>query len=187
MWKLDNKKGWVSNNWCFQNVLVEKTIQSPLDSKEIKPVNPKGNQGWIFIGRTDAEVESLILWLQDSKTDSLERTLDAAKNWRQEKGMTEDEMVGWHHWLNGHELQQTPGDGIGQGSLARWSPLGCRVGYDWVTEQQKSKMYSTLKCEFHKVILFSRKFFVKLYWMHIPWANPSLQFNITWQSWIPIQ
>ena len=103
MWELDYKQGWVLKNWCFQTVVLKKTLESPLDSKEIKPVNPKGNQAWIFIGRTDdeAEVEAPpILWPPDSKSQLIGKDPDAGKDWRQEeKGVTEDEMVGWHHWL----------------------------------------------------------------------------------------
>ena len=111
MWKLDHKEGWVLKNWCFQIVVLEKTLASPLDSKEIKPVNSKGNQPWIFIGRTDAETEGPVLWLPDAKTWLIGRDLAAGKDGGQkEKGATEDEMVGWHHGLNGHESEQTPGD-----------------------------------------------------------------------------
>ena len=103
----------------------EKTLESPLDCKKIKPVNPKGNQPWIVIERTDAEAEAPILWPPDAKSWLVREDLDAGKDWRQEeKGMTEDEMVGWHHWLNAHEFEQAPGDGEGQGSLACCSPWG---------------------------------------------------------------
>ena len=105
--------------------LFEKTLESPLDRKEIKPVNPKGNQSWIFIGRTDAEAEAPILWPPDKKNGLTGKDSDAGKDWRQEeKGLTEDEMVGWHHWLNGHELEQAPGVSDGQGSLVCCSPWG---------------------------------------------------------------
>ena len=115
----------------------EDSWESPLDSKEIKSVNLKGNQPWIFIGRTDAEAEAPILWPPDGKSQLTGKDPDAGKDWRQEeKEMTEDEVVGWHHWLNGHAFEQTLGDGEGQGSLACW-PVGLqRVGHDWVTEQQ---------------------------------------------------
>ena len=103
--------------------MLEKTLESPLDCKEIKPVNPKGNQSWIFIRRTDAEAETPILWLPDAKNWLIGKDPDAGKDWRQEeKGMMEDEMVGWHHWLDGHEFEQAPGVGDGQGSLACCSP-----------------------------------------------------------------
>ena len=110
MWDLDSKKGWVLKNWRFLTVVLEKTLESPLDSKEIKPVNPKGNQPWIFIKRTDAEAP--ILWPPDAKSWFIRKDPDAGKDWGQEqKGTTEDEMVGWHHRLDGHEFEQTLGDG----------------------------------------------------------------------------
>ena len=116
-------------------MVLEKTLESPLDCKEIKPVNPKGNQSWILFGRTDTEAEAPILWAPDAKSWLTGKDLDARKDWRQEeKGMTEDEMVGWHHWLNRHQFEQNPGVGDGQGSLVWCSPWGCRVGHDSVTE-----------------------------------------------------
>ena len=116
-----------SKIWCFWTVLLEKTLESSLDCKEIKPVNPKGNQSWIFTGRTDAKVEAPILWPPDAKNWLLRKAPDAGKNWRQEeKGTTEDAMVGWHHWLHGHESEQAPGVCDGQGSLASCSPWGCK-------------------------------------------------------------
>ena len=105
-------------------VVLEKTLKSPLGHKEIKLVNPKGNQSWIFIGRTSTKVEAPVLWPPDAKNWLIGNDPDAGKDWRQEKGMTEDEMVGWHHWLNGHEFEQAPGVGNGQGSLACCSPWG---------------------------------------------------------------
>ena len=111
MWQLDIKVGWTLKNSCFWIVVLEKTLESPLDSK-IKPVNPKGNQTWVFIGRTDAEAEAPILWPSDVKNWLIWKDPDAGKDWRrEEKGATEDEMVGWHHWLKGHEFEQTPGQG----------------------------------------------------------------------------
>ena len=110
------------------------TLESPLGSKEIKPVNLKGNRSWIFTGRTDVEAEAPILWLPDVKNWLLRKDPNAGKDWMQEeKGTTEDEMVGWHHWLNGHEFEQGLGVGDGQGGLACCSPWGCRIGHDWVT------------------------------------------------------
>ena len=106
MWELDYKESWAPNNWCFWTVLLKKTLESPLDCKEIQPVHPKGNQSWIFIGRSDAEAEMPILWPSDAKNWLTRKDPNAGKYWRQEKkGMTEDEMVGWHHWLNGHEFE----------------------------------------------------------------------------------
>ena len=108
MWELDYKENWVQKNWCFWTVVLEKTLESPLDCKEIQPVNPEGNQSWIFIGRTEAEAEAEapILKPPDVKSWLIGKDPDAGKDWGQEeKGMTEDEMVGWHHQLNGHEFE----------------------------------------------------------------------------------
>ena len=126
MWELDYKESWVLNNWCFWTVVLEKTLESPL-GKEIQSVHPKGNQSWILIGRTDGEAEAPILWLLDAKNWLIGKDPDAGKDSRQEeKGMTEDEMVRWHHWLDGHKFEQAPGVGDGQGSLACCSPWGCK-------------------------------------------------------------
>ena len=117
MWELDYKEGWVPNNWCF--VVLEKTLGSPLDCKEIKPVSLKGDQPWIFIGRTDVEAETPILWPPDVNSWLIGKDPDSGRDWRQEeKGMTEDEMAGWHHWLDGHDFECTPGVSDGQGGLA---------------------------------------------------------------------
>ena len=106
MWELDYKESWVLKNWCFWTVVLEKTLESPLDCKEIQPVHPKGNQSWIFIGRTDAKAETPILWPPDVKNWLVWRDPDAGRDWRQEeKGTIEDKMVGWHHQLNGHEFE----------------------------------------------------------------------------------
>ena len=136
MWVLDHKESWVPKNWCFWTVVLEKTLESSLDRKEIKPVNPKENQPWIFIGRTGAEAEATILCHLIQRANS-EKDPDTGKDWGQEeKGVTEDDMVGWHHWFNGHEFQHTPGDSEGQGSLVCYTPWGHRVGHDLVTVQQ---------------------------------------------------
>ena len=125
MWELDYKESWAPKNWCFWTVVLEKTLESPLDCKEIKPVHPTGNQLWIFIRRTDAEAP--ILRLPDLNSQLVGKDPDAGRDWGQEeKGVTEDEMVGWSHWLNGHESGQTLGDGEGQGSLGCCSPRGCK-------------------------------------------------------------
>ena len=127
MWELDHKDGQVLKNWCFWAVVLEKSLESPLDSKKIQLVHPKGNQSWIFIGRTDAEAEASILWPPDAKIRLIGKDLDAGKDWGQEKkGETEDETVGWHHKLEGHEFEQALGVGDGQGSLSCCSPWGCK-------------------------------------------------------------
>ena len=109
MWELDHKEGWALKNWCFWVVVLEKTLESPLDSKEIKLVNPKGNQPWIFIGNTDAEAESPVFWPPDGKSWHIGKDPDSGEDWGQEeKGATEDEMVGWHYRINGYEFEPTP-------------------------------------------------------------------------------
>ena len=121
IWQLDHKKSW-EPIWCFWSVVLEKT-ESPLDSKEIKPDNLKGNKLLIFPGRTDAEAEAPILWPPDAKSWLTGKDPDAGKDWGQEeRGMTEDEMIGWHHWLNGHEFEQALVDSEGEGSLVGCSP-----------------------------------------------------------------
>ena len=106
MWELDYKESWAPKNWCFWTVVLEKTLESPLDSKEIQPVHHKGNQSWIFIGSTDVEAETPILWPPDVKNLLIWKDPDAGKDWRwEEKGMTADQMVGWHHLLDGHEYE----------------------------------------------------------------------------------
>ena len=135
MWELDYKESWELKNWCFWTVALEKTLESPLDCKEIQTVHPKGNQSWIFIGRTDAEAKTPILWLPDAQNWLIGKDPDGGKDWRQEeKRITEDGIVGWHHWLNGHEFEQVPEVGDGQGSLGCCSPWVHRVGHDWVIE-----------------------------------------------------
>ena len=120
MWESDiHKESWALKKWWFWTVVLEKTLESPLDCKEIQPVHPKGNQTWMFIGRTDVEAETPILWPPDVKNWLIWKDPNAGKERRQEeKGMTEDEMVGWHHWLDGHEFEHASGAGDGQGSLA---------------------------------------------------------------------
>ena len=118
MWELDYKESWVLKNWCFWTVELEKTLKSPLDCKEIQPVHPQGNQSWMFIGRTDAEAETPILWPPDAENWLIWKKRGAGKDWRwEEKGTTEDEIAGWHHRLNGHEFEQALGVADGQGSL----------------------------------------------------------------------
>ena len=138
MWELDQKEGWEPKNWCFWTLVLKKSLEGPWDCTEIKPVNSKGNQSWIFIGRTDVESEALILWPPDAKSQLIRKDSDTGKDWRQEKKvMTEDKMVGCHDWLNRHEFEQALGDGDAseQGSLACCSLWGRRVGHNWATEQ----------------------------------------------------
>ena len=123
MWELNYKESWVLKDWCFWTVVLQKTLENPLDCKEMKPVNPKGNLSWILIGRTDAE--ALRLWPPNAKNWVTGKDPVAGKDWRrEEKGTPEDEMFGWHHWLDGQELDQAPGVGNGQWSLVCCSPWG---------------------------------------------------------------
>ena len=140
MWQLDHKEKLSIEYWCFWTVVLEKTLEIPLDCKEIKPVHPVGNQSWIFIGRTDAEAEVSILWPSDAKNWVFGKDPDAGQDWRQEKGTTEDEIVGWHHRLNGHEYEQAPRVGDRQGSLVCCCPWGCKKsdmteGLNWTEEE----------------------------------------------------
>ena len=146
VWKLNHKEGRVLKNWCFWVVVLKKTLESPLNCKEIKPVHPKGNQPWIFIGRTDAEAEAEapILWPPDVKSRLIGKDPDAGKNCRhEEKGATEDEMVGCHHWLDGHEFEGAPGVGDGQGGLLCSSPWGPKES-DTTEQLKNNKMVHPL-------------------------------------------
>ena len=136
MWELDYKESWTPKNWCFWTVVLEKTLESPLDCKEIQPVHPKEDQPWVFIGRTDIEAETPMLWPPDVKSWLIGKDPDAGKDWGQEeKGMTEDEMVGWRHWLNGHEFGWTPGSWLWTVKPGILRFMGSqRIRYDWTTE-----------------------------------------------------
>ena len=134
MWELDYKESLAPKNWYFWTVL-EKTLESPLDCKEIQPVHPKGDQSWMFIGSTDVEAETPIFWPPDAKSWLIWKDLDVGNHsGQEEKGTTEDEMVGWHHRLNEHEFGWSQGVGDQQGSLVCCSPWGCRVRHDGATE-----------------------------------------------------
>ena len=155
MGELDHKESWVPKNWCFWTVVPENTLESSLDSKTIKPVNPKGNQSWIFIESTDAGAEATVLGPYDVKRELIGKDPDAGKDWGQEeKGVTEDEMVGWHHQLNGQEFQQTLGDGDGPGSLACGHPW-CHKESD-VTERLNNKNRKSLLHQDLYALLFRK-------------------------------
>ena len=153
--------------WCFWTVLLEKTLESPLDCKKIQPVHPKGNQSWMFIGRTDTEAETPILWPPDAKSWFIWKDPDAGKDWRQEeKGMTEDEMVGWCHWLNGHECEQAPGVGNGQGGLVCCGLWGHKESD--VTEQP-----NWLTCLFLKQMSLKSS----TWWLFLPSNSKPIQYE----------
>ena len=148
--ELVHKEDWTehpSKNWCFQTVVLEKTLESHLDSKEIKPMSPKGNQPWLFIGRTATEVEAPVIWPPYAKSQLIGKDPDAGKHWGQEeKGMIQDEMAGWHHQLSGQtQFEQTPGDSEGQGSLACCSSWG-RKESDMTEQQQRLLYFWNLIC-----------------------------------------
>ena len=127
MWELDYKESWALMNWCFWTMVLEKTLESPLDCKEIQPVNSKGDQPWMFFGRNDAKAENPVLQPPHAKSWLIGKDSDAGRDWGQEeKGTTEVEMAGWHHWLDGCEFEWTPGDGDGQGGLACCNSWGCK-------------------------------------------------------------
>ena len=148
LWALDHKESWAPKNWCFWTAVLEKTLESALDCKEIKPVRLKVNQSWIFIGRTDAEAETPILWPPDAKNWLIGKDPNAGKDWRrEEKGTTEDEMVGWHHQFDGHEFEQALGVGDGQGSLVYCSLWGGKESdtteqLNWTEKAQKIITFS---------------------------------------------
>ena len=162
MWGLDYKESWAPKNWCFWTVVLEKTLESPVDCKEIQPVNCKGDQSWIFIGRTDAEAKTPILWSPDAKSWLIGKDPDAGRDWGQEeKGTTEDEMIGWHHQHNEHGFGWTPGVGDGQGGLACF--MGSqRVGHDWATELNWTELSVWLR-HLASVINECRYIFLKIF------------------------
>ena len=134
-WELDCEESWAPKNWCFWSMVLEKTLESPLDCKEIQPVHSEGDRSWVFFGSNDAEAETPVLWPPYVKSWLIGKDCDAGRDWRQEeKETTEDEMAGWHHRLDGQEFWWTPEVGDGQGGLECWDSWGRRVGHDWVTE-----------------------------------------------------
>ena len=146
MWELGYKESWALKNWCFWTVVLQKTPESPLDNKEIQPVHPKWNQSWVFIGRTDVEAETPILWPPDGKSCPIGKDPVAGKDWRQEEnGMTEDEMAGWHHWLDGCESAWTLAVCDGQGGLACCDSWGRKE-----LDMTEGLNWTELKCYFNK-------------------------------------
>ena len=148
MWELDCEESWALKNWCFWTVVLEKTLESPLDCKEIQPIHSEGDQPWDFFGRNDAKVEAPVLWPPDAKSWLIGKDSDAGRDWGQEeKGMTEDEMAGLHHWLDGRESEWTLGVGDGQGGLVccdSWGrkESGTTEQLNWLSTETKSILYS---------------------------------------------
>ena len=142
MWELDHKEGWALKNWCFWTVVLDKILESPLDCKEIQPVHPKGNQSWMFIGRTDAEAEAPILWPHDAKSWLIGKDPDAGKDRRwEEKGTAEDERVGWHHLLSGHEFEQL-WEMVKDREACCAAVHGVAKSWTWLIEQRQHCMES---------------------------------------------
>ena len=140
MWQLAYKEKWTLKNWFFWTVVLEKTLESSLDCKEIQPVHSEGDDPWDFFGRNDAKAETPVLWPPRAKSWLIGKDSDAGRDWGQEKGMTEDEMAGWHHWLDGCESEWTPGVGDGRPGVLQF--MGSqRVGHDWVTELNWTDWY----------------------------------------------
>ena len=163
--------------------MLEKTLESPLDCKEIQSVHTKGNQSWIFIGRTDAEAETPILWPPDAKNRLIWKDPDAGKDWRwEEKGTTEDEIVGCHHWLNGHEFAQAPGVGDGQGSLACCSPWGSKESdmTDWATELNWNKKCWKIYRINATIIKVKKSLYAMLLNLHV--TRTQLMFYNVWEK-----
>ena len=159
IWELDYKESWALKNSCFWTVVLEKTLESSLDCKEIQPVHPEGDQSWVFTGRTDAEAEATIFWPSNAKNWLIGKDPEAWKDWREkEKRMTEDEMVGWHHWLDGHEFEHTSGVGDGQGGLVCCNPWG-RKELDrterlhWISINEWSLIYKYLCLEYSAALV----------------------------------
>ena len=146
MWELDHKEGWALKNWCFWAVVLEKTLESPLDCKEIQPVHPNGDQSWIFIRKTDAEAETPILWPPDAKRWFIRKDPDSGKDWTQDKkGTTEDEMVGWHPWLIGQEFQQAP-ETVKDREAWQAAICGITKSWTWLSDWTRTTMNDAGKC-----------------------------------------
>ena len=166
--RVDYKESWAPKNWCFWTVVLEKTLETPLDCKEIQPVHPKGDQSWVFIGRTDAEAETPILWPPHAKGWLIGKDPDAGRDWGQEeKGMTEDEMAGWHHWLDGREFEWTLGVGDGQGGLACCDSWGCK---ELDMTEQLNWLMSRWYIFILLILLIIRVYYAEMLgWMKLNW------------------
>ena len=174
MWELDHKESSVLKNWCFWTVVLVKTFESPLDCREIQSVHFKGDQSWVFIGRTDVEAETPIFWPPDAKSWLIWKDPDAGKDWGQEeKGMTEDEMVGWHHRHNGHGFGWTPEVGDGQGRLACCSPWG----------RKESDMIMRLNWKFHLILKKKKRIVGGIIDCIIGWAGHLWRYFLHNNNW----
>ena len=171
MWELGCEECWALKNWCFWTVVLEKTLECPLDCKEIQPVHPNGHQCWVFIGRTDAEAASLILWPPHAKSWLIGKDPDAWRDWGQEeKRTTEDEMAGWHHRLDGHEFEWTPGVGDGQGGLVCCDSWGCKESD--TTEQLNWTELIVYTCNFCNTVAQKVKNLLAMQETHVQSMSP---------------
>ena len=183
MWELDYKICWALKNWCSSTVALEKTLESPLDCKEIQAVHPKGYQSWVFFGRTDAKAETPILWPPDAKNWLIWEDPDAGKDWKQEeKGMTE-EMAGWHHQLNGYEFEQALGVGDGQGGLVCCIPWDLKESDTtvWLNWTELNMMLNYLPALKKKWEIFEK---VKEFGMNVSLFVPTWQQLVAKSSWV---
>ena len=193
--RMDCEESWALKNWCFWTVVLEKALESPLDCKEIQSVHSKEDQSWVFFGRTDAKAETPVLWPPDAKSWLIWKDPDAGRDWGQEKGMTEDEMARWHHWLNGHEFRWTPGVGDGQGGLACCSSWGCRESdtterLNWRKWRKKTKTWHiVVKREKGQVLL--KEGMGEVGWEFCPfgcsclvWPGENRNILTTWFPWL---
>ena len=172
MWELDCEESWALKNWCFWTVVLEKTLECPLDCKEIQPVHPKGDQSWVSIGRTYAEAETPILWPPDAKSWLIWKDPDAGKDWGQEeKGTREDEMVGWHHWLDECGFGWTLGVGDGQGGLVCWEVQG--QGGSW----RRNELDTTEQLNWTELNLITHVWLFVTPWTVARWAPLSMEFS----------
>ena len=198
MWELDCEESWVLKNWCFWTVVLEKTLEGPLDCKEIQPVHTEGDQPWDFFGRNDAEAETPVLWPPHVKSWLIGKDSDAGRDWGQEeKGTTENEMAGWHHWLDGRESEWTLGVGDGQGSLGCCASWARRVGHDWAPELNWMNVSmllspylpafpSPFKCLLKKFLPHCMAWGVPVPWLGIEPVSPALESqNLVRQVYAP--
>ena len=190
MWELDCEESWVPKNWCFRNVVLEKTLESPLDCKEIPPVHSEGDQPWEFFGRNDAKAETPVLWPPHAKSWFIGKDSDAGRDWGyEEKGTTEDEMMGWYHWLSGRGSEWTPGVGDGQGGLAFCESWGHKEldTTEWLNciEVSFSKAMAPHSSTLAWKILWTEDLW-ECQWMFLPWQEKKKKTSISNEGCVEI-
>ena len=175
MWELDYKESWVPKDWCFWIVVLEKTLESPLDCKEIQPGHSERYQPWDFFERNDAKAETPVLWPLHAKSWLIGKDFDPRRDWGQEKGTTEDEMAGWHHWLDGRESEWTLGVGDGQGGLACCDSWGCKESdtnerLNWTELMGLHVAYEVFSCDIQDLVPWQGS--NPIHWKTYPWTRP---------------